>query len=182
MGSETAVQPVQKQDRSGWAKSTSEWIHRVIDDKQYAKEYRAKKMMLPHGALIDYPDKYKPEYAVTALEVMRKAKSSIARLAVELKCSKTVLHVWMKRHPTFRNAVEEGRQESEAKFLEAVADHAFESTNKVNNGLIKALAKNIHGIDFDDAPQIVINNTNQTQVNNKEESANLYKEALYELN
>ena len=64
------------------------------------------------------------------------------------------------------------------KFRKKLREHAYEPSSSVNNGLIKMLAKNVHGIDADEAPTVIIHNNATAVVNTNEETASLYKEAI----
>ena len=156
-----------------------DWIHNVINDEQYAKEYKVAIQTLPNGTVVTHPDNYKPEYDQIAYDTMNQSAGTITHVCVALHCSKQTIGRWIKRHPTFREAINAGRLEGEVKFRQKIIDNAFEPTSNVNNGLIKLLANNVHGIE-DVAPNIVINNNNsqsQSQASGKETSQ-LYKDAI----
>lgn len=112
--------------------------------------------------------KYNPEtYPKIAYEVLsKKAMQSKSHLGVALRCAKSTIILWMKRYPEFKEAVEKGLSDGEAKFRDKLKKHAFIPSSQVNNGLIKLMAANVYGIK-EEAPTVIINNTNS---NNPEQT------------
>lgn len=156
-------------------------VHNTMDDEQYDTEWETIVQTMPNGAKIPHPDGYKgEEHDALAFEAMSGDNGSMSAVCVALQCSKPTLLRWIPRHKNLAAAVQKGKAIGEEKFRKKIADHAFQPTSEVNNGLIKMLAKNVHGIDADEAPTVIINNTNDnsTTVVDSEETANLYKEAL----
>lgn len=157
-----------------------DWITEVMSDEQYNKEYKAAVVVHPRNKdlTITFPDKYKEEYDSIAHHMMQDEDSTLTRVCVALKVSKPTLLKWMKRHPSFRDAIETGRLIGEEAFRAKIKQHMYEPTSNVNNGLIKMMASNIHNIN--DTPAIVINN-NQDQkqaVAIGQESSTLYQDAI----
>jgi hypothetical protein len=161
--------------------SHADWINSVIDDEQYQKEYEVQVQKNFNGdRIVAHPDKYKPEYDQLAYEAVADENGcgSIVDICVCLKCGRDTVKSWIKRHPSFRRAISDGRAVGEKNFRAKIRKHAFEPTSSVNNGLIKLLASNVHGIREDITPQVVINNRNETTVNQGEETSRIYEDAL----
>lgn len=160
--------------------SHDKWITDVMSDEQYDKEVKSITVAHPlnKDLTITFPDQYKEEYAEIAHFMMQDEDATLTRVCVALKVTKPTLLKWMKRHPDFRNAIETGRMIGEEAFRNKIKTIMYEPTSNVNNGLIKMMASNIHGIN--DTPAIVINN-NQDQkqaVAVGQESSTLYQEAI----
>jgi hypothetical protein len=158
--------------------SHKDWINTVLSDEQYAEEWEAVTQKMPNGAIVLHPDKYKKEYDEIAFKVMTEDDASLARVCATLQCSRPTLLQWIKRHPSFRVAIENGRQIGEDAFRKKIREHAFDPTANVNNGLIKMLAKNVHDIDADEASIIIHNHQSQNVLAADKETASLYAEAL----
>ena len=156
------------------------WIHNTISDEQYAEEYKTAVQIMPNGAVIKHPDSYEKQYDKVAFHTMSKDDASIAHLCVALKCSRPTIARWLLRHPTFKQMFQAGKEISEKKFRKKITDNAFDSSNKVNNGLIKMIAINVHGMEVD-TPQVIVNNNNSNQTivgSDKLETSNLYQDAI----
>lgn len=112
---------------------------------------------------------YKPEYAKLAFDLLAnsddaKTKSHVCAL---LHCARSTLYRWMRQNPDFDRAIKMGLAEGAAKWRERIAQHAYEPTANVNNGLIKLLSANVYGIK--DEPTVVINNTNKVSSSPEEQ-------------
>jgi len=165
--------------RVGWVKppeSHAEWIDGVISDEAYDKDYQAMVQVMPAGNIRRYPDTYEKKFDEVAYDIMSQPDATMARLAVALRRNKTTIRRWIRRHKSFRDAVEYGRLQSEDKFLTILYNHAFQPSAEVNLGLIKILLSKIHGIKPDDMPSVFIQNNNNCKVN--VESGALYRDAL----
>jgi len=156
----------------------TDWINSVMSDEQYSEEYETAVQKMPNGALIPHPDKYKKKYDAIVFEVMQSSNSSMCHVCAALQCSQPTVRRWIQRHPSFREAYNNGRMIGEIAFRKKLEEHSERPAKDVNTGLLKLLANNIHGI-TDVSPQVVINNTvADTVVAGDEETASLYAEAL----
>lgn len=63
---------------------------------------------MPAGA----PEKYKPEYADTLLELMKEG-ASMEEICLELDICKQTLYTWFKKHPELLDAKKKGKTFSE---------------------------------------------------------------------
>lgn len=107
---------------------------------------------------------YDPSYDKIAYDLLSTSDSAKtkAHLCRAFHCSKPTLLNWMKKNPSFKEAVEKGLDIGCSRFMDRIAKHAFEPTSNVNNGLIKLLAGHVYGVREDDGPTVVINNTVDT--------------------
>lgn len=112
---------------------------------------------------------YEENYCELAYEILSStACATKADLCVAFHCSKPTIVRWIRTYPKFREAVECGLAAGEKIFRRKIADHTFQPTGKVNNGLIKMMAANVYGIQEDISPLLVVN-TNPTKNTTAEE-------------
>lgn len=159
--------------------SHATWIHNVMNDEQYAEEFKLIKQTMPSGQIIAHPDKYKPEFDQIAFDIMAEENGTITAVCVALKVTSQTLRRWIERHPTLRTAVNCGRLEGEVKFRKKMADHAYSPASQVNTGIIKILAMNVYGMEVD-TPAVIVNNTNKNEVvvDGKKETNRLYEDVI----
>lgn len=105
-------------------------------------------------------DTYLPEYSDIAFKLLSESTTAKTKSHVckALQCSRPTLFVWMKNHPEFKTAIDDGLALGSVRFRDRIAKYAFKSSALVNNGLIKLLASNVYGIKEDADPALVINN------------------------
>lgn len=103
---------------------------------------------------------YLPEYADLAYSILADSDTAKTKshVCLEIQCGRDTLHRWMKKHPEFKQAIDDGLAIGAAKWRDRIARHSFEPQSTVNNGLIKLLSANVYGIKED--PAIVIHNSN----------------------
>lgn len=102
---------------------------------------------------------YQNSYADIAFELLSESDTAktMAHVCHALSCSKPTLHRWIKTFPEFAEAIESGLQIGKMRWRDRLAEHAFEPSQQVNNGLIKLLSSNVYGIKEDADPIAVIN-------------------------
>jgi len=94
---------------------------------------------------------YKPEYddiVYKLLSTSRTAKTK-AHCCKALLCSMPTLLLWMKKFPSFNQAIISGLKLGEANWRERLSTTAFKPQQQVNNGIIKLLTSNVYGIKED---------------------------------
>lgn len=106
---------------------------------------------------------YKPEYAELCFELLSEADraKNKSHCCALLQCSKPCLIAWMKKFPEFHRAINEGLEIGKSKWYSKLADHAFEPSQKVNNGLIKLLSSNVYGINAEPEVALTVNNISE---------------------
>ena len=82
------------------------------------------------------------------LSKSRTAKTK-AHCCKALLCSMPTLLRWMKKYPSFNQAMISGLKIGEANWRERLSTNAFKPQQLVNNGLIKLLTSNVYGIKED---------------------------------
>ncbi len=115
-----------------------------------------KKRLEKWGTIEYVPEKF-PELAYDLLANSEEAKTK-THVAVCLQCSKTTVLKWMKKYPEFNQAIVDGLAAGELKWRKKIAEHAWEPSQKVNNGLIKLLSANVYGIKDEPAVQVNVEN------------------------
>jgi hypothetical protein len=92
------------------------------------------------------PAKYKQMYCDLA-EAILAADKPMCVVAVALGVHRGTLRDWKKKYPEYSAAVERGRNNGKALFMEKVAKAAWDAdTYKVNNRLVWLLAMNQYGM------------------------------------
>jgi len=106
---------------------------------------------------------YKDEYCDIVYKLLSTSADAknLSDVCSALKCSRNTLIKWRQKHPEFNSAVVNGLEIGKGKWLRKIAEHAYEPTSTVNNGLIKLLSSHIYGIK-EDEPAVVINNNINT--------------------
>ena len=150
----------------------TEFVTDILSDENYNK----------HMAIYEngnpYPDKYDPTWMnKAAFDAISQEDGTMVHVCVALNCCRSTLVSWMKRHPPLTRAMEAGRQIGEVKFREKLKQYAFEPSSQVNNGLIKMIANNVHGISDAEASNIILN-VNGADNTAPEESARLYQDYM----
>jgi len=154
-----------------------QWMKNVSEDEKYAEEHKFAVQKL-NGATIVAKDSYIKEYDKIAFDAMSEENATMNKLCVSLQRSKATVLMYIKRHPTFRNAIESGRAIGKEKFLKKLAENAYLPSSGVNTSLIKMLASVCYDIkDNSSQPSVVVNNNNSTTIVTKETSK-LYEDAI----
>jgi transposase-like protein len=92
------------------------------------------------------PSKYKPEYAEKLLEFMATG-ASVMEAAAKLKISRDTLYRWAKEHTEFGDALQAGKEWSEAKNAEIIKAIALGQIQKASVPAYQMYMRNTAGWD-----------------------------------
>lgn len=88
------------------------------------------------------PTKYDEKYCDVAIKYLKKGKS-ITQLARELKVSKSTVYLWAEVHERFSDALQQGRELSQAFWEDELIDMMY--NKEVNSPLVKLYFANRFG-------------------------------------
>lgn len=161
-------------------RSHKDWITEIDECGEYDVDVGRKVQVHPHNpdkVIVHRKDGYEEWMDKAAYDAMCEPHGTMTHAANACGVLKGVLREWCKRHPSLRKAIIAGRQVGEEGFRKNLEKHAYNPSKDVNNGLIKLLAANVHGIEEAPAFQIVTGPTTNV-VNTDDESAKMFAEAL----
>ena len=88
------------------------------------------------------PSKYEEKHCKVAIDYLRKGKS-ITQLAREIGVSKSTVYLWAEQHERFSDALQQGRELSQAFWEDELVDMMY--NKEVNSPLVKLYFANRFG-------------------------------------